>query len=90
MGRVYFIVAIAAMLLAVGYGLGTFAESYSLNQCYALALGTLARKGEDVAASRSDAALDRFRRLVRSLPLEGPRTRCKRVELAVQVPDDSG
>jgi len=87
MGRAFLIAAIGAVLIAVGYGLGTFAESYSLNQCYALGLDTLATEGEVAASSKSDAALARFRRLVRSLPLAGPKTNCKRVQLALDAFD---
>ncbi|MGH8150180.1 MAG: hypothetical protein ACRETB_09455 [Steroidobacteraceae bacterium] len=86
MGRVYLAMAVCALLFAIGYGLGTFAESYTLNQCYAMSLSTLAEQGDHAAAAKSDAALLRFRELVRSLPLAGPRTDCRRVELAIDVP----
>jgi hypothetical protein len=86
MGRFYLALAAGTLLLAIGYGLGTFAESYTLNQCYATSLSALAAQGEHAAAAKSDAALERFRELLRSLPLAGPRTNCKRVELAIEVP----
>ncbi len=87
MGRAFLVTAICALLIAIGYGLGASAESFSLNQCYALSMRTLAEKADLAAASKSDAAIARFRDLVRSLPLAGPRTNCKRVELAVEIPD---
>ncbi len=87
MGRGMLATALCALLLAIGYGLGAFAESFSLNQCYALSLRTLAEKADRAAASKSDAAIARFQDLVRSLPLAGPKTNCKRVELAVEIPD---
>lgn len=90
MGRVFLAMALSALLVAFGYGLGTFAESYTLNQCYAMSLRALAEHGDHAAAAKSEAALVRFRQLVRSLPLAGPRTNCKRVELAVEVPDPPG
>lgn len=90
MGRVFLVAAIGTLLIAVGYGLGVFGESYSLNSCYALALATLGHKGEAAAAAQSGAALVRFRRLVKSLPLEGSKTSCRRVQLALDVPDTPG
>lgn len=86
MGRIFVIAAIGILLMAFGYGLGTFAESYSLNQCYALSLQMLGHRGERVAASKSDAALVRFRKLVRALPLNGSSTSCKRVQVVLDVP----
>lgn len=90
MGRGMLVTAICALLIAIGYGLGAFAESFSLNQCYALSLRTLAEKADRAAASKSDAAIARFRDLVQSLPLAGSRTDCRRVELAVEIPDALG
>ena len=86
MGRVLLITAIGALLVGVGYGLGAYAESYSLNQCYALGLDMLASQAEGAAASKNDAAIARFRRLVRAMPLAGPDTDCKRVQLVLDVP----
>jgi hypothetical protein len=88
MGRAMLATAICALLIAIGYGLGAFAESVSLNQCYAFSLSALAQRADHAAASKSDAAIARFRRIVRSLPLAGSRTSCKRIELAVEVPED--
>lgn len=87
MGRVMLVTAVCALLIAIGYGLGAFVESLSLNQCYALSLSALAEKADRAAVSKSDAAVLRLRDLVRSLPLAGARTNCRRVELALEVPD---
>ncbi len=87
MGRGLLVTAVCALLIAIGYGLGALAESFSLNECYASSLRTLAARADRTAMSKSDAAIARFRDLVQSLPLAGPRTNCKRVELAVEIPD---
>jgi hypothetical protein len=89
MGRAMLITALAALLIAIGYGLGAFAESFSLNQCYALSLQALAADADRTAASKSDAALVRFRALVRSLPLAGFKTDCRRVQAVIVTGDSS-
>ncbi|MGH8328360.1 MAG: hypothetical protein ACRET2_16535, partial [Steroidobacteraceae bacterium] len=74
MGRGFVVVAVCALLIAIGYGLGVSAESVSLNQCYAVTLRTFADKADRAALSKSDAAIERFEALVRSLPLAGSKT----------------
>jgi hypothetical protein len=79
--------AACGLLIAFGYALGVVAESFSLNQCYALSIQTLAEDADHTAASKSDAALERFRALVRSLPLAGYKTSCRRVQAAIESAD---
>jgi hypothetical protein len=87
MGRGWLVIAACGLLIALGYALGVLAESFSLNQCYALSIETLAEDADRTAASKSEVQLERFRALVRSLPLAGYKTSCRRVQAAIETVD---
>lgn len=80
----YLAIAFALILpCAVSFYAGLFSTSFDTNMCYSNVLRSLADQAKSAAASGNPADIERYTRMIDTLPLAGYESDCARIEAAL-------
>jgi len=81
----YLAIAFALIIpCAVSFYAGVFSTSFDTNMCYSNVLRTLSEQAKSVAASGKPADIERYARMIDSLPNAGYESDCAQIERALQ------
>jgi len=69
---------------AVSFYAGVFVTSFNTNMCYSNVLSTLSEQAKGAAASGKPADIERYARMIDSLPNKGYESDCAQIERALQ------
>jgi len=81
-----YLAIIFALILpcAISFYVGVFSTSFETNLCYSNVLRSLADQAKSAAASGNPADIERYARMIDTLPLAGYESDCTRIEAALE------
>lgn len=81
----YLAIAFALIIpCAVSFYAGVLSTSFDTNMCYSEVLSTLSEQAKSAAASGKPADIERYARIIESLPNAGYESDCAQIERVLQ------